>query len=187
VKAFTRFPKLRRLAFFHPPKSFTGAGLAELAVLKHLEDLTVAGSFIVGDDALASIGKIKSLKRLRIWHAGNTNEGIKRLRELPALESLTLGQRLTYTPPACPDDETIAPLLELKTLKTLALMESRHGYESLVRLKQLPALEQLRLDGVDISEADVERLKKSMPGVRITDIKPTEVYMKRIDRLFGKK
>jgi hypothetical protein len=187
VRGFTQFPKLQRLSFFHPPKTFTGAGLGQLVVLKHLEALTVAGSFIVGDDALASMSKIKSLKGVRMWHAGNTNEGVKRLKELPALESLTIGQRLTHTPPPCPDDETIRLLLAVKTLKTLVLMESRHGYESLVRLKQLPEFKQLHLDGVDISEADVERLKQEMPSVRITMTRPSELYMKRIDDLFGKK
>jgi hypothetical protein len=187
VKAFTQFPKLQRLSFFHPPRNFTGAGLDKLAELKSLEDLTVAGSFSVGDDALASISKIKSLKRLRVWHAGNTNEGVKRLKELPALESLALGQRLTYTPPACPNDETIALLLEMKTLKILTLMEARYGYESLVRLKQLPDLKQLTLTGVDISEADFERLKKDMPNVRLGLTKPMEGDMKRIDKLFSNK
>jgi hypothetical protein len=100
---------------------------------------------------------------------------------------LTLGQRLTYTPPACPNDETIALLLKVKTLKSLVLMEARYGYESLVRLKQLPELKEMRLDSVDISDADVERLKKDMPNVRITATKPTDGHMKRIDQLFGKK
>lgn len=184
VKVLTQFPKLKRLAFFHPPKTFTGVGLAQLAVLQHLENLSIGGSFLVGDDAVASISKIRTLTGLRIWHDGNTNEGVKRLQELPALESLMLGQRLTNTPPACPDDETIALLLEIKTLKSLVLMESRYGYQSLVRLKQLPELKQLTLDGVDISDADVERLQADMPAVRITLKKPSEIYLKRIDSLF---
>lgn len=186
VKAFAQFPKLQRLAFFHPPKAFTGAGLADLAEMHSLEELTVAGSFDVGDDALLAISKIKSLKRVRIWHAGNTNEGVRHLKELPALESLTLGQRLTNTPPACPDAETIASLLEIETLKSLALWEARLDYDTLAQLKQLPRLTQLTLDGVDISNADVERLKKEMPSVAITMTKPTDVYMKRIDQLFNK-
>jgi hypothetical protein len=187
VKGVAQFRKLKRLAFFHPPRTFTGAGLGQLAVLKDLEDLSVGGSSLVGDEAMASISKIKTLKRLRIWHDGNTNEGVKWLKELPALESLTLGQRLTYTPPPCPDDATIALLLEVKTLKTLVLNESRFGYPSLVRLKQLPELKQLNLDGVDITEADVEHLKRDMPDVRITVTRPSEVFMKRIDDLFGRK
>jgi hypothetical protein len=187
AKAFAQFPKLKRLALFHPAKTFTGSGLAPLADLKSFEDLTVAGSFSVNDEALVAIGKIKTLKGLRLWHVGNTNEGIKRLKDLPALESLTLGQRLTYNPPACPDDQTIAILLEVKSLKNLTLMESRFSYESLARLKQLPALKQLTLTTVDLSEDDGKRLMKEMPTVRITATKPDEPAKKRIGQLFDKK
>mgnify|MGYP003342110037 CR=1 FL=1 len=186
VKAFTQFPKLKRLTFFHPPRVFTGVTLSHLAVLKQLEDLSIGGT-IIGDDALAAISKIKTLKRLRIWHARNTNEGVKRLQDLPVLESLMLGQSGVQAPPACPDDETVALLLQMKSLKSLVLMEARFGYDSLVRLKQLPDLGTLSLLGVDIPEADVERLKKYMPKVRVSQTKPSDIEMKRIQALFGKK
>jgi hypothetical protein len=186
VKVFTQFPRLKRLTFFHPPRTFTGVGLSHLSGLKHLEDLSIGGSPLVGDEALAAIGAIKTLKRLRVWHDGNTNAGVKRLTELPALESLMLGQRLTNAPPSCPNDETIPLLLEMETLKSLVLAETRYGYPSLVRLKQLPELRQLTLSGVDMSEADFERLKKDMPDVRISLSKPTAAEMQRIDKLFGK-
>lgn len=185
LKAFAQFPKLKRIAFFHPPKNFTGSGLVHFASLKQLEDVSIGGC-LAGDEALVSLSKIKTLTRLRIWHDGNTNEGVKHLKELP-LESLMLGQRLSYSPPSCPNDETIAILLDIKTLKSLTLSESRFGYESLIRLKQLPKLTQLTLDSVDISDADFERLKSDLPHVRLTLTKPSEVHQKRINALFGKK
>jgi hypothetical protein len=187
AKAFAQFPGLKRLTLFHPGKAFTGSGLAPLADLKSFEDLTVAGSFSVNDEALTAIGKIKTLKGLRLWHIANTNEGVKRLKDLPALESLTLGQRLTNKPPACPDDQTVAILLEVKSLKNLTLMESRFGYESLAQLKRLPALERLTLTGVELSEDEGKRLMKEMPTVRITTTKPDEGAKKRIGQLFDGK
>jgi hypothetical protein len=185
VKSLTQFSKLRRLAFFHPSRTFTGRGLDQLAALKNLEELSIGGSFAVGDEALASISRIKTLKRLRLWHIGNTNEGVKQLQDLPALESLMLGQRLTYDPPACPNDDTVTSLLEMKRLKSLTLMETRLSFSSLARLKQLPDLLKLTLDGVELSNEDFERLKHLMPTVKIDLSKPSEIYQRRIDRLLG--
>lgn len=187
VTVFLQFPKLKRLSFYHT--SFTGAGLAQLAELKQFEDLTIGGSADarshVGDEALGQISEIKSLKRLRIYHLMNTNAGIKRLQELPVLEALTLGQAGAHSPRPCPNDETIALLLEMRSLKSLALAESRFGYDSLARLQRHPALTQLTLLGVDISEADVERLRSDMPNVRIKVTGPSAENMNLIRRLFG--
>ena len=166
-KAFVQFPQLKRLTFFHPARSFTGNELGRLASLK-LEELSIGGSATVADEALASISRIKTLKRLRLWHLRNTNDGVKRLTELPALESFMLGQSGVNMPPACPDDETIGILLQMKALKTLVLMETRYDYASLIRLKQLPELKQLSLDGIQMPEADYERLQREMPEVRMT-------------------
>jgi hypothetical protein len=136
---------------------------------------------------MAAISKLKRLQGLRVWHVGNTNEGVKNLKDLPALESLTLGQRLNQKGDACPNDETIALLTDLKTLKSLELQEARLSFDALVRLKKLPNLKKLTLNGIDISEAEVERLKKELPGVQVTLTKPNEAAIRRINALFGTK
>ena len=89
-------------------------------------------------------------------------------------------------PPACPNDETIDLLLQVKTLKSLMLTESRFDYASLIRLRQLPELKQLTLDGIDVSDADYAGLKQELSDVRVALTKPSEVYLKRINSLFGK-
>ncbi len=187
VKAFTPFKNLRSLAFFHPGAQFTGSGLSQLGELSHLERLTVAGSFAFGDEGMAAVGGLKTLKEFRVWHAGNTNQGVRKLRALPALESLNLGQRLTHKGDACPNDETVVLLVEMKSLKSLELQEARLSYDSLARLKQLAGLKKLTLNGIDIADSDVERLKADMPDVRITFTRPNDVFQRRIDALFGKK
>jgi hypothetical protein len=185
LKPLAKLRSLRTLKFYHPGPSFSGKGLAHLADLPHLQSLTVAGSLAFNDDGMAAVARLKTLQEFRTWHAGATNEGVKKLKDLPNLKSLNLGQRLTYKPPACPTDETIDILADLKTLETLQLSETRLNFASLQRLKQLPMLKKLTLEGVDLSKADLERLKKELPTAAITWTEPNETYKKRIRALLG--
>ncbi len=187
VKEIAEFKKLRTLTFFHPGKQFTGAGLGNLADLAGLERFSIGGSFAFNDDGMAAVGKLKRLKEIRVWHAGNTNEGVKHLKDLPALESLTLGQRLAQKGDACPNDETIALLAEFKLIKALELQEARLNCDILVRLRKLASLKKLTLNNIDISEADIERVKTELPGVQVTWTKPNEAAVRRINALFGEK
>lgn len=185
VKGLAAFKGLKILKMFHPCKEFSGAGLAALAELPALERLTVAGSLAFDDAGMAAVGKLTRLKEFRTWHAGQTLEGVKHLKSLPALQSLTLGQRLAYKPPTTLADETLAVLAELKSLETLQLEEARLKRESLALLRGLPALKKLTLQGIDLPEAEVELLRGDLPKVELTWTKPSEVYQKRINALFG--
>src|SRR6185437_7054112 len=102
-------------------------------------------------DGLAAVAKLTGLKEFRTWHAGGTDEGVKKLKALTNLKSLFLGQRLTYKQPACPTDKTIGILVEMKSLESLQLDEARLTFAALRQLKQLPALKKLTLGGIDIS------------------------------------
>ena len=185
VKPLARLKNLKTLKFFHPGKSFSGAGLAHLAELPNLRSVTVAGSLAFNDDGMAAVAHLTGLTEFRSWHAGWTEEGVKKLRALKNLKSLYLGQRLTYEPPACPTDETVGVLAEMKSLESLQLDEARLTYGALQRLKQLPALKKLTLGGIDIPKEDVERLKQELPQVKVEWTEPTEVQQKRIRALFG--
>ena len=186
VGGLAAFKSLKILKFFHPSKSFTGSGLSKLAGMEKLERLTVAGSLAFDDAGTAAVGKLLRIKEFRTWHAGQTLDGVKHLKSLPNLKNLTLGQRLAYKPPTTIADDTLAVLAELKSLETLELQEARLKRESLVQLKALTALKTLTLAGIDIPEAEVEQLRKDLPGVDVKWSKPTDVYQKRIDALFGK-
>ena len=184
IKPLAGLKNLRTVAFFHPGKAFSGAGLAHLV---NLERLTVAGSLSFNDDGMAAVAKLPGLKEFRTWHAGGTNEGVKRLRELKNLKSLWLGQRLTYKLPACPNDETVGIVAEMKSLESLQLDEARLTLTALQQLKQLPALKKLTLGGIDIPREDVERLRMGLPLAKVEWTEPNEVYQKRIRALFGNK
>jgi len=185
VQGFAVLKNLRTLKFFHPGKAFTGAGLARLAELPRLSSLTVAGSLAFGDDGMASVAKLSHLREFRTWHAGSTLEGMKKLSALKELKNLTLGQRLAYAPPTSLSDETIAVLVEMKSLETLQLEEARLKLEALVQLKQLPELKKLTLEGIDLAESDVDRLRLELPKVELKWTAPNETYLKRIRALFG--
>jgi hypothetical protein len=185
IKPLARLKNLRNLKFFHPGKSFSGAGLAHLADLPNLERLTVAGSLAFNDDGMAAVAKLIGLKEFRTWHAGATDAGVKKLKALKNLKSLYLGQRLAYKQPACPTDETIAVLAEMKSLESLQLDEARLSFKALQQLQQLPALKKLMLGGIDITHDELERLKGVLPQVKIEWTKPSEAYQKRIQALFG--
>jgi len=186
MKALCGLKKLKTLKLFHPGKSFTGAGLQHLTELPALERLTVAGSLSFGDEGMAAVGKLVHLKEFRTWHAGHTLEGVRSLKELKQLQSLTLGQRLAYKPPTSLSDEALPVLAELTSLQSLRLEEARLKGESLIQLKKLTGLKSLTLEGIDVAEADVEHLRKELPGVDLKWTKPNETYQKRIQALFGK-
>ncbi|HVE38760.1 MAG TPA: hypothetical protein VNM14_02660 [Planctomycetota bacterium] len=185
VKSLAALKSLKVLKFFHPCKAFTGTGLAALAEMPALERLTVAGSLAFGDDGMAAVGKLTRLKEFRTWHAGQTFEGVKKLKDLPNLKQLTLGQRLAYKPPTTLSDETLAVLAGMKSLESLQLEEARLSRAALGQLKQLPDLKKLILEGIDLPEAEVDALRQDLSNVEIKWTKPSDIYMKRIDALFG--
>lgn len=185
LKALLGLKGLKTLKFFHPGKEFTGAGLAHLAEHPSLERLTVAGSLAFADEGMAAVGKLTRLKEFRTWHAGQTLEGVKHLRSLKSMTSLTLGQRLAYKPPTTVADDVLPVLAELASLETLQLEEARLGLDALLKLRSLPALKKLVLQGIDLPAADLDRLRSELPKAQVQWTAPTEAYRRRIDALFG--
>jgi len=185
VRALAACKALRSIAFFHPGKSFTGTGLAALAAIPNLERLTVAGSTEFGDDGLAAVAQLSHLKEFRTWHAGATVEGIRKLQALKELKSLTIGQRLANKPPVMVSDDTVAAVAGMPSLEMLSLQESRLTLPALAKLKQLPNLKRLTLDGIDLTETQIAALRQQLPKTDIKWTAPNDAARKRIGGLFG--
>ncbi len=174
-KHFAAFQKLKTLAFFHPAfrsKDFIGSGLVELKALPKLENLTFAGS-TAGDAALEAIGQLTQLKGFRTWHTAQTPAGNAHLGKL-SLTSLRMGQRLPEwgkDSPASFDESTMEVIAQIKTLESLELTEARLSAKIIPQLKALPKLTKLKIETVDISEADVEAIKAALPNCKV-DFKP---------------
>jgi hypothetical protein len=185
VKLLLPLRKLKILKLFHPGKEFTGTGLAVLADLPVLDRLTVAGSATFADAGMAAVGTLPRLVEFRTWHVGHTIEGVKALKTLKTLKSLTIGQRLAYAPPTSLADDTLAALAELTSLESLRLEEARLSREAVARLKALPSLKKLQLEGIDLAPGELEGVRSDLAGIEVGWTAPTEAYRKRIDRLFG--
>ena len=175
-KHFTAFQKLKSLSFFHPAfrsEKFTGTGLAHLKSLPKLERLTFAGS-TAGDAAMEAIGQLTQLKEFRTWHTAQTQAGNAHLVKLTNLTALRIGQRLPNWGKDSPisfDESTMETLAEIKSLESLELTEARLSAKIIPHLKALPKLTKLRIETVDISEADVEAIKAALPNYKV-DFKP---------------
>jgi hypothetical protein len=187
ARSFATFKKLKSIAHFHPGKNFTGSGLAALADLPSLERLTVAGSLAFGDAGMEAVSAIAQLKEFRTWHTGVTIDGVKKLRALKNLTSLTLGQRLSYTPPVTVSDATVAVVAEFSSLEALSLQEARLTSSALGALKNLPHLKRLTLDGIELAAPEIAALKQLLPKADVRWTPPSEANVKRIKSLFDAK
>ncbi len=173
------FTNLKSAAFFHISlgmKSFTGVGFAHLKGLAQFERLTVAGTPF-NDEGMAAVSQITNLKEFRTWHTFQTPAGTAALQKLPNLRSLRFGQRLRQYDgkphPLTIDDEAIGTLAKISSLETLFLDEARLSLAGLEKLKALPKLKELTLEKIIIAPADIEKLKATLPTVKIT-YKPVE-------------
>src|ERR1700743_1645894 len=92
VAMLATFPKLQGFTCFHPGKDFTGTGLAALSSLPNLNNLTVAGSTLFGDEGMKAVSTLSHLQAFRAWHSGVTSEGLKSLAGLKELSKITIGQ-----------------------------------------------------------------------------------------------
>ena len=118
----------------------TGRAISELRGLKML---VVTDSDFFNDDA-AWISQIASLRELHYYFEGKQNwsSGFARLRQLPHLETLSLSGLGIM-------DEDIDHFVQMKSLKTLKL-----GYDN--------------GKGTGIQPADIKRLEKERPDLKVT-------------------
>lgn len=177
---------LKNLSFYHPAfgkKGFTGSGFALLKDLPELETLTFAGTS-TGEEAMAAIGELTQLKQLSTWHTQQTDPRNLYLLKLTNLRSLKLGNSLSKhngkPRQPCLTDETLATIAKMKSLESLELTEMQLTFPVIEQLSALPNLKKLKLEGVDISAKDIEKLRTKMAGVSIEWKPMTEAEIKRL-------
>lgn len=117
--------------------------LRELQRLPSIDVLTLSGNDVT-DSTLVSVSKLQKLRKLSIWNAGISGEGLSHLASMPHLQELVvvapsltdiglshIGQitqltSLTVTSPGM-SDEGIAHLQQLHRLKTLNVVTTTHN------------------------------------------------------------
>ena len=187
----TLLSNLKQIKFFHTSlkrKDFTGRGFAQLASMKNLRRLTVAGCPF-NDDGMAAVGKLTQLENFRTWHTYQTEAGNVHLKSLTNLKSLYLGQRLRRyggeSNAHSLTDKTIDIIAELKSLDTLTLGEQKFSAEALAKLQNLPSLKKLELTQVDVPAATIGQVRKALPKVQV-DWKPvSDEERAKLDRLLA--
>lgn len=176
-KHLAEMKSLRWLSVGHTTlgkNGFTGTGLAQLKSIPSLERLGFGGT-TASDPAMHAIGELSQLKEFSSWHTHFTLESNPDFLKLTNLTTLTLGnsmpawdgkpRRLSLT------DATLGTIAQMPALENLTLMQAKFTLPALEQLKALTKLKTLRLNGVEVDPADVEKLRAEMPAVKI-EFKP---------------
>jgi hypothetical protein len=145
-------------------KPISGAGLAHLEKLVHLEELTVlvqGPSSGIDDDALVHLAKLEALESVVLI-------GSRRLHG-PGLEHLRGLARLRELNVACSaiDDAGLAHFPPLTGLRKLNLGMTKVADAGLVHLKRLKGLRELDLTDTAVTEAGIAGLKRALPDLKV--------------------
>lgn len=186
MQAFAQWKNLKRMTFFHVfwgAQNFNGSGLDVFAQLPNLEHFSMGGSTLT-DAGLEALSKVTQLKEIRIWHTGVTDAGTVHLKKLTNLKKLHLaGQFNTKL-----TDGMVAGVAAIPSIEKLTLGETRLSYDGgLKELKAMAGLKELEFDKVDVSDADVAKVKADLPNVTIKHTRPNEKEMENLEKAFKKK
>jgi len=132
---------------------FTGKELTDLVAEINKQGIPGLGldRLDFGDDDLAQLKKVKSLRTLLIQQTSVTDEGLKHLPAIPGLKTLLLdGDKIT--------DAGLVHLKGLKDLQTLELGGNTITDKALDSLAGLTNLKQLRLAWTKVGEAGLKQL-----------------------------
>jgi hypothetical protein len=171
--------------WFRPAKDVNiGPGLAHLAALPRLESIRLGGCQI-GNDAVEALSKIKTLKKLDLFHTfAVTDDGLVHLRQLPALQSIILGPQ--FTPRIT--DAALAHLAEVKSLEEIRITETWLTWEGGLRhLKALPTLKKAVFPLVLASDEDMAKLKAELPGVAVEWTKPDDAQTEKLKSAWARR
>ncbi len=146
IVALKNCPKLRALAGDY--LFISEVGIDELAGLKSLSELYLAGS-LIEDAGLKSIAQIPTITKLRIAKTAVGKEGLEHLTKLE-LDELDISECSKI------DDAALEPVGKIKTLKKLNLWRDPVGDAGMAHLKDLVELEWLNVDNTQLTDAGLK-------------------------------
>jgi internalin A len=200
LAAIKGWKKLKRLNI-HGAK-FSDTTLEHISGITTLESLNI-GSGMVTDIGLERLTSLPNLKELTMGGNKLTDAGLQALRQMPSLTYLDLGGRQGTDANIWAirmSDVGMDPILSLKNLRELrfactsvgvGLEGARFAEVSYVsvttgwleKMKALPKLEKLQLEGCDRVSDDSIRALAALPGLRQVDLKGSAVSEKGIAAL----
>jgi len=134
-------PSLRRLKL--AGSDIDDVGLAKLADKAKLELLDVTGCEAITPEGIRSIGKMTSLRNLRVSGAAVNDQSVQSLAGLDRMAALSLQQTAVT-------DEGIDVVRPMRGLKELNLYGTPVTDASLATIASLPSLQKLRLRGTGV-------------------------------------
>lgn len=159
VAALEDLTNLRRIRL--RATSINGGCVKYLSNLPLLEILDVSETY-VGDDGMAEMKRIDSLKRLNMWHTEITNEGLADLGEMTQLTWLNLDDNMAI------DDAGVEKLAGLENLEFLHLGKTSITDDSVETIKKFTNLKTLDLTNCfSVSPDAVDEIKEAIPDVKI--------------------
>lgn len=154
----------------------TDRGLATLATLKDLRNLTLSGKGPT-DDSLRHFSDLAALEFLRIDHCEVQGNGLAALAKLDHLKAL-----LIESTPF--DDEGALALAKLPALERLSLTRTKITDKGLGTIAALPKLQSLSLAGNDVTIAGLFELRaaKSLQNLEAPDLKAPKEEIAKLKR-----
>ena len=126
-----------------------------IAGLRELRELTLS-LVSVTDESLQPLGELKKLERFSLTHRGTGRNkaaaGVAFVAQLPKLRSLELSRLVSL------DDAVFSQLESMIQLESLSLGGGKITGAELGRLKRMPRLIELNLDGTKLDDRAMEKL-----------------------------
>lgn len=179
LSALAGLTSLRRLNVWPPVTDNDLANIKGLKDLRELHLVGLKGTGEVSDAGLEHLSGMDKLKELFITAESTaiTDEGIKSLRGLKGLETLSLpGKKIT--------DSTLLHLRGFKNLKRLYLPHTGITDKGLVHLEDFPILTELSLSHTKVTDQGLEHLV-GLKKLKYLNLRGTRVTENGIEALRG--
>ncbi|MCA9126219.1 MAG: hypothetical protein KDB22_04000 [Planctomycetales bacterium] len=142
--------------------SITDANVSNLAQLVWLEDLRLNETTLSNRGLATLAASLRELHTLDLSETRISSSGLAALSALPKLRIL----KITGLPGI--DESAAERLLDLRQLEVLDLTLSNIGAAGVAKLSGHPNLKRLFLGGVDLTQEQLEAMRRAMPDCEIS-------------------
>jgi hypothetical protein len=158
LETLAELTELRELLIDEPSSLISATGIRHLARLPTLEHLRIRSR--LGDDALAGIGELKTLRILNTPQTTFSDAALANLKSLPVLESFRFGSKNVT-------DAGMQTLVALPAIKRLHLIDVPISEVGLRALAKIERLESLYIDGAALSDGAFDELFRQRPNLHV--------------------